>query len=291
MIITQLIGGMGNQMFQYALGRRLAHDRGVPLKLDVTWYETSANRTYRLSHLNVDAELATPAEINRYVGKRIDQKLLRLIERRTVPFGRRRLVKERVRHYDPAILNAPRHAYLEAGYWQTERYFQPIEAIIRREFAFKTTPDAANISLCELIQRVNAISLHVRRGDYATDTTTNRFHGLTPLKYYHEAAQRIIHAVKSPHFFVFSDDMAWVKANLRIDQPVTYVEVNDAAKDYEDLRLMSLCKHHIIANSSFSWWGAWLAASPDQLVFAPERWGNDPALNHPDRIPTGWQRI
>ncbi len=289
MIIAQLIGGMGNQMFQYALGRRLAYERGVPLKLDIRWYETTSFRAYKLRHFNIQESFATPAECERFIGQRFDQRLRRIIERR-LPWGKRPLVNERTLAFDPDALNAPKAAYLE-GYWQSERYFAPIADILREEFTFKTPPDAANAALGDQISSVDAVSLHIRRGDYVSDPGANQLLGLAPLDYYHEAARRIGAAVGAPHFFIFSDDIPWAKANLHIDHPMTFVDHNGAEKDYEDLRLITLCKHHIIANSSFSWWGAWLAQHPGKIVYAPARWGNDPALNHPDRVPATWQRL
>jgi hypothetical protein len=137
----------------------------------------------------------------------------------------------------------------------------------------------------------SAVSIHVRRGDYVSDAGTNRFHGTCSVDYYHDAVDRISGFAPASHFFVFSDGIDWAKENLRLRQPVTYVDFNDGEKNYEDLRLMSLCKHHIIANSSFSWWGAWLNPNPDKIVIAPKKWFNDPSINTDDLIPNSWLRL
>ena len=291
MIITQLLGGLGNQLFQYALGRRLAHDHGVPLKLDVKFYQQHTLRAYKLHHFNIQAEIAADKEINRFVGKEPYRKAMRWLQRRVLPYERRPLVKERTLAFDPAVLRTPSDAYLE-GYWQSEHYFHAIERLLRDELTFKTPPDSANARLLDQIRGVsNSISLHVRRGDYVTSKEVNSYLGIIPLDYYREAIKRIVAAIPDAHFFVFSDDPGWVRANISTDHPITYVTHNGADKDYEDLRLMANCRHHIIANSSFSWWGAWLASTPEQIVYAPQRWGNNPELNHSDRIPEHWQRI
>ena len=135
------------------------------------------------------------------------------------------------------------------------------------------------------------MSIHVRRGDYVSDAITQEIHGLSPLEYYAAAIQHIAHVAVQPHFFVFSDDPSWVRQNLHIDYPTTYVEHNTADRNYEDLRLMSLCRHHIIANSTFSWWGAWLGSNRAKMVIAPKRWFNTPDKDTRDLIPRSWIQL
>jgi hypothetical protein len=134
---------------------------------------------------------------------------------------------------------------------------------------------------------VNAISLHVRRGDYANNPKTKATHGLCSLDYYQASVRQMAQKVARPHFFIFSDDMEWVQGNLKIDFPCVFVEHNRGAESYNDMRLMSLCKHHIIANSSFSWWGAWLNPNMEKIVIAPRKWfASQTAV--PDLFPAGW---
>ena len=124
-----------------------------------------------------------------------------------------------------------------------------------------------------------------------TDPVTKEFHGICSLEYYYNAIKKITEIVRKPHFFIFSDDIKWAQDNLKISYPATFVNHNADGKPFEDLRLMSLCKHHIIANSSFSWWGAWLSIDPDKIVFAPKEWFTDSGRNTDDLIPGSWHRI
>ena len=142
-----------------------------------------------------------------------------------------------------------------------------------------------------MIQSSDAVAIHVRRGDYISNQNTTEFHGICSLDYYHKAIDEIISKVNDPHFFVFSDDPEWTQENLKIDAPTTYVAHNSSDKNYEDLRLMSLCNHFIIANSSFSWWGAWLSRNESKIVIAPSRWFQDIKYNDSDRLPEEWKRI
>jgi hypothetical protein len=191
--------------------------------------------------------------------------------------------------YDPTVLNAPRNVYLD-GYWQTEKYFREIENVIRREFSFKAEPNSQNAEMANGIRHVNAVAVHVRRGDYVHDPHTNQLHGTCPLEYYREAARLIASQASKPHFFVFSDEPDWVTVNLDLEWPTTFVSQNNLENGYEDLRLMALCQHHIIANSSFSWWGAWLANSGG-IIVAPKKWSNSADPDTRDLIPNGWVRL
>ena len=286
------MGGLGNQLFQYAIGRRLAHETGQPCKLDVTGYTTDTLRRYSLSPFNVQPEVATLEEIGLLKplapvpGARLSPS--RLL--RTWQYSRT-WIRERTPYvYDLEAVQARGDVYLE-GYWANEKYFKSIESVIREAFTVKSDPEGDNLAMARAIQGVASVCLHVRRGDYATDAVTRSLHGLAPLEYYREAVARLTATVRDPHFFVFSDDPDWVLQHLRLECPTTYVTHNKADKDYEDLRLMTLCRHHIIANSSFSWWGAWLGKHPGQMVFAPAKWLNRPEIDTRDATPADWSRV
>jgi hypothetical protein len=289
MIITKLIGGLGNQMFQYAAARQLAEMHHQPLKLDVTGFQGYALRKYELNHLGIHAEIATDSELSAFKGCNYVTAYLRRSFGRSWPY-RNRVIRERFFQYDPAIAKFGGNIYLE-GYWQSEKYFQRIKDIIRQEFMVCHEPDSRNKALAAEIAEVNAVSLHVRRGDYVTDTVTSLYHGTCTLEYYRRAVARIAANVTEPHFFVFSDDSEWAQKNLRLDFPSTFVTHNGAEKSYEDLRLMTLCKHHITANSSFSWWGAWLNNSAGKIVIAPDKWFNRKELDTSDLLPSEWLRL
>lgn len=288
MIIVRLIGGLGNQLFQYALARRLSLLHDVPLKLDISQFETCKPRRYGLNAFNIIEDYATEDDIVRIKGKGFAS--FRRLKDKLLPYYKRSYVYEHSFCFDPNILKSPKNVYL-AGYWQSERYFKDIEDIIRREFTVKIKPDAINERTIEYINGVNAVSLHIRRADYASDEAINQLHGTCTLAYYQQAVEIMERKISSPHFIVFSDDILWAKENIMLEYPTMFIFHNGAAKDFEDLRLMIQCKHHIIANSTFSWWGAWLNEKYDKIVITPKKWLNDESRDTKDLIPEGWIRI
>lgn len=274
MIIDHVIGGLGNQMFQYAVGRALSATKGVPLRLDTRDFgDYDLHNGYELERVfNVSAQIASVADLRRVIGWRASPRVLHALRRNALYFLRGpRFVVEPGFSYWPAIVHVPDDCYLQ-GYWQSEKYFRNCAATIRADFSFKIPPDQRNEELAGRVSDCNAVSLHVRRGDYATNPATLARHGLCPPEYYHRAVRHISAHVAQPVFIVFSDDVAWAKKNIVIAAPCIFVDHNRGAESYNDMRLMSLCRHHIIANSSFSWWGAWLNARPDKIVVAPKRW-------------------
>jgi hypothetical protein len=191
--------------------------------------------------------------------------------------------------YWQAINEVPNDCYL-MGYWQSEKYFSAISEQIREDFSFRLAINNQNTQLAFKISQHNAVSLHIRRGDYANNPTVTATHGLCPISYYHNAIEYIAHRVKQPYFFIFSDDIVWAKENLKMDLHSTYIDHNQGAESYNDMRLMSLCRHHIIANSSFSWWGAWLNPNIDKIAIAPKQWFVKD-VNTQDLIPKDWVRL
>lgn len=290
--MVKLMGGLGNQMFQYAAARSLALRHNVPLKLDLSFLESSqvgnTPRQFALECFAISATKASHYEVMLMSARGENRP-------KSIFFSAIQKIlccsqySERFFHFDPEVLCLPDKVYLE-GYWQSERYFVEHAELIRREFTVKHPLLGRNIEFADEIASVNAISLHVRRGDYVTDTTTNAVHGVCAPDYYRKAAEMVARGVENPRFFLFSDDPGWAADNLKLSHPVVCIGHNIDAP-HEDLRLMSLCKHHIIANSSFSWWGAWLSGNPDKIVIAPKRWFNNPAINTDDLTPARWYRI
>ncbi|HEY8241205.1 MAG TPA: alpha-1,2-fucosyltransferase, partial [Kiritimatiellia bacterium] len=186
----------------------------------------------------------------------------------------------------PGVLQARGDVYLD-GYWQSEKYFADAGGVIRREFALKEPPGPEVEALAARIRSVPAVSVHVRRGDLAAATKKFQVYG-PPLKpeYYEHCLREMAARVPGAHFFVFSDDAEWPRANLRFPWPMTFVPPNP--RDFDDFRLMAMCRHHIIANSSFSWWAAWLADGADKIVFAPRHYVHENTLDTRDLIPDGW---
>lgn len=291
MIVVRLIGGLGNQFFQYAVARHLAEIHSTILKLDISGFETYKLRKYSLWPFNIQENFALPEEVATLtVRKRgiVERVMTRALRRPSKPAPTH--IREKHFHFDPDILNLPDGVYLD-GYWQSEKYFADIAGIIRQEFTVKTPQRGQDKELAERIASCESVSLHIRRGDYVYNLQTNQAHGICDLDYYFRCVEWLTQAVKKPHFFVFSDEPEWARDNLKLSYPTTLVDHNGADKDYEDLRLMSQCKHHIMANSAFSWWGAWLCTYPQKTVIAPQKWFNKADCDTSDLVLASWIRV
>ncbi len=279
MIITRLHGRLGNQMFQYAAAAGLAARLRVPVALDsrlaIARGEGVLTRVF-------DLDVMAPAPLPplksdgflRYAAWRL--------------FGRSpRFQREHGLGYNPELETCENETYLH-GYWQCERYFEHIADRIRKAFVFPDFSNSQNAEMAERIRESLAISLHVRRGDYLTLDA----HTLCNQAYYETALAQISEGLEHPPtVFVFSDDPQWARDNLSLPCDRVVVDFNGPDTDFEDMRLMSLCQHNIIANSSFSWWGAWLNAFPGKRVAGPTRWFGDPKLSNPDILPRNWLHI
>ena len=283
MIITRLHGRLGNQMFQYAVGRALADRAGVPLALDsrgaILRGEGVLTRVF-------DLELADPVHLPplkqtnplryaiwRGIGQKVGAK----------PYFRR----ERGLGYNPAFEDWSDNSYLH-GYWQSQKYFQNSAERIRSDFTFPAFSNQQNAEMAARIAESTAISLHVRRGDYLTFAA----HVLCDQAYYDAALAKVLDGLQGdPVVYVFSDDPQWAKDNLSLPCEKVVVDFNGPETDFEDMRLMSLCQHNVIGNSSFSWWAAWLNQTPGRRVAGPAKWFGDPKLSNPDIFPHDWLRI
>jgi hypothetical protein len=292
MIFIRLKGGLGNQLFQYALGRKIALLHNTTLKLDTTWFTIPSSdtpRTYRLNNYNIIGTVASAEEIQQIEQGRPKERgyLLTKISDLLIPMSRRTYVRERMYTFDKKILKVPDNIYLD-GHWSTERYFKDIEDILLKEITLREEPDAINIKIAEQIQAGPSVSLHVRRGDYVSNPTTQQFHGCCSIDYYNRAISLIEEKVDDPSFFIFSDDLPWAKENLEIPGEKIFVAHNGPERECFDLWLMSLCQHHIVANSSFSWWGAWLGQDAEKIVIAPRRWALSESFDTSDITPDSW---
>ena len=266
-------------MFQYAAGRALALRRGTGLRLDLGWLAPASRFVYELGVFDLDVGLTWDYRNTRRERLR---ELLRL-----APPARRQDWRREGFRFDPRVIDLPASARL-VGYWQSEKYFEDHADVIRADFAFQDPLDDRNAACAREIADVTAVAVHVRRGDYVTDPGARALLGALPLDYYVAAAGVIRDRARDVRFFVFSDDPAWCRANLDLGDPTTFVTHNQG-RGHDDLRLMTLCRHHIIANSSFSWWGAWLGQSEGQIVVAPRTWGA--AGDAGDVVPDRWCRL
>lgn len=281
-IYARLFGGTGNQLFQYAAGRALADRLGCDLVLDARYVAGSRDRGDCFAHFaNARSRRAAGLPPSKADGW-LRYGLWRL-------FGRQpRFHRERGLGFDPGFFDLPPGTYLH-GYWQSERYFAPIAAALRRDLTFTTPLDAANAEMAARIAAAPVpVACHVRRGDY----TAAGAYAACPPEYYRRAVARLNERLGGPlTCFVFSNDPAWTRVNLDLGQDMVVVDINGEATGHFDLHLQSLCAHNVIANSTFSWWGAWLNPSPDKLVVAPKDWFAGGAPGNPDICPASWLRL
>lgn len=273
-------------MFQYAAGKNIAVRNNTVLKLDISDFGTGREgvtpRSFALDRFNISAEIATKKEIAKLKKTGCLKNLIgRLLGKKNEE------IKDPFFYFLPAFLEIKDNSYL-AGYWQSEKYFESISGTIRQEFRLKEEFSNFSENILSQILNNNSVSLHVRRGDYATSKKANDTHGTCPVEYYSETAKIIGDSVKDPVFFIFSDDIGWAEENLKINHPINFM---DAGKDFHDLILMSQCKHNIIANSSFSWWAAWLNGNKNKMVIAPKKWFKISEVNTDDRFPKDWIKI
>jgi hypothetical protein len=283
LIVSRLNGGLGNQMFQYAIGKNLARKRKTDHGVDIVSYslgEGITPREYSLGDFFADPKIVHQ---NRTPPGRIRNQLQRFY-----PYYKRKEVIEQSFLFDPNILKAPKECTL-IGYWQSEKYFKEAETIIREDFKFRPSVTDGLDEIAKVINDSHSVSIHFRRGDYVKNAEVNSVHGLCDMDYYKAALKTLNKKYSDLKLFVFSDDINWVANNFSTDQEMTFITQKDKA--IRDMYLMSLCKHHIIANSSFSWWGAWLGTFPDKTVIAPQRWFKTAERKTDDLLPLSWIRV
>lgn len=292
-VVVRLLGGLGNQLFQYAAGLSLAAHHRTELRLDTYFLETGRkDRPYNLDRFCIEEEFASQRDIARFPGARSDSlgSVRYLLQRTLRPYYRRPVFVERGFAFDPNFFRTSEDVYV-VGYWQSEKYFSRIRDILLKKLALKEQMSGESQSVADTISQTHAVSVHVRRGDYASDPRTNQRHGTCPPEYYESCAKLAKERMPDPHFFVFSDEPDWAMQNLKLGDESTFVTSSGPSRAHEDLKLMSMCQGHILANSSFSWWGAWLNPDPNKLVLSPRRWFNEESIDTRDLVPEGWVRV
>lgn len=289
MIKVRLKGGMGNQMFEYALGRALSlkynSKLGLDLSflLDVTPRLNFTFRNYDLDVFNIKAEIVSNENIS------FLNRIFKGLFGRIIEFLRRFLFIKGVEksfNFDKNILQIGGDAYLD-GYWQSPKYFKGYENIIRQDFTFKEKFSQIIEELGEEIRNSNSLCLHVRRGDYVG----NKFHEVVNEGYYKKAISKMSELSVIDKIYVFSDDIKWCEENLKFNYPTMFVGDEYAGKKAEGhLYLMSQCKNFIIPNSTFAWWGAWLSVNNNKVVIVPQKWFGIKAVKF-DIIPKEWIKM
>jgi len=311
-ILTRVTGGLGNQMFQYACARRLAHRVGTELGLDTTSFRTEWLHSYALDRFKI-------------AGAPLRRSAVREILAPVVERPRLRVVNESYGPFNDHVLEEGNDVML-IGHWQSEKYFLDIADLIRAEFTVREELTGIDLEVAERIERSNSVCLHVRRGDFVSVAATSAAWGTCGLDYYRRSIDLIATIVADPVFFVFSNDAVWARAHITPPYPTHFVTHNYRRphsrlesyrpvrmalrvlkrlfvnRSHADMRLMSLCKHFIIANSTYSWWAAWLGRDRSKIVCAPRTWFAGPAARSPedlereariyeDLIPVGWNRM
>lgn len=295
MIVGNLIGGLGNQMFQYACARALALHLNLPLKFNIDHFDShNTHNGFELERVfGLKLDTADSKELRNILGWGRNEPIIRRILSKPLLSwfaGQHFLSEPHFRYWSKLYDRARKGGYLH-GYWQSELYFADHADQIRADFTFNKELHGHNLQIAQLISKRTAISIHVRRGDYVSNRDAHSLHGTCPPEYYHSAIQALLEKCPDAHLFAFSDDPGWVCQILQPRYPnLTIVKHNKGVESHNDMRLMSMCNHHVIANSSFSWWGAWLNPRPDKMIIAPARWFANGIDTH-DLIPDSWERI
>lgn len=263
MVIVNLKGGLGNQLFQYAIGRHISLNNGATLILDITSFENDKLRSYRLDSFIGTKDI-------KLIKRNLFQRIIYKLNLENHFFAgifktSQNYIFENSFNFDPKILKLDKNILLD-GYWQSEKYFQDIAPIIRADLMLKKDLPITLAEINDQILSTNSVSIHVRRGDYANNPSTTAFHGLCSTQWYLNAAKKMQGMVDEPHFFIFSDDYEWAKDNIIPDAPYTHIKPSPDGQEAQDLILMSRCQHNIISNSSFSWWAAWLNQNPKKML-------------------------
>ena len=288
MIITRLNGGLGNQLFQYAFGRALASQHRVPLRLDIRDYRDKPQHGLLLQHFNIDGEflsahhgVSTPDITRRTKWQRW---LWNLSPTHV------RWVREKPYGFHSKWLKLGRSVYLD-GYWQSDLFFQQIADSLRQEFTLKVPPSLATQELAAQMRQTRSIAMHIRRGDYVTDPNVAKIYLPLPLSYYERCLNDWAADHRHVRVFVFSNDIAWCKKNIRWAYPTQYVDHTTASTAHEDLYLMQQAECCVTANSTLSWWGAWLGHRPGHVVYTPAQWFYPNTLNDQNLACDGWVQM
>lgn len=292
-IYSYLQGGLGNQLFQYAIARALSEHYQVDFALNRSWYgipqEGATPRKLQLELLKIpqinysDSPFPKkPSRLQRFLQNIASNSHLVHYQKNGFDFDSTLFNLRAIKNKD---------LYL-SGYWQGFRYIEAIHPILETEFALRASTSPHYQPYLQQIADSESVMLHIRRGDYVDSPSAAQFHGALPLDYYLNAIETIQSIRANVHFYIFSDDLPWAKAALPKSLNMTFVENSlqeDAAA--QELQLMRACKHHIIANSSLSWWGAWLKNNANGFVFTPNRWIRDDKQDLSNLLPSHWQQL
>jgi hypothetical protein len=293
MIIIKMQGGLGNQMFQYAFAQILAQKNNTNVVLDGSFFERVEKnpgftpRTFELANFNNSYIWGSSSDFVFFHKISIINKF-----KKKTGLNYPKIYEELLFGFQADALSIKSPVYLK-GYFQSYKYLIGYEDFVRQLFSFPIDGlDDFNNELLSTIKSLDTIAIHIRRGDYVNDTVTAAHHGRCSLDYYQEAIKLLVSKNEEFTFVFFSDDSDWVKRQFKdLAYSKIFVEHNKNEDSWKDMCLMSFCNHNIIANSSFSWWAAWLNQHSDKIVIAPKKWFVDAEINTNDLIPSEWIRL
>jgi hypothetical protein len=289
MIIVKMVGGLANKMFQYALYKRFVED-GKDVYVDIEsfvpkWDFERIELPQIFSQINF--KIADINYIKRLAG---EQDLVSKVRRKIKFLNKSTYLRESGFKYHPNLFSIHGDCYLE-GCWQTEKYFIKIREKLLCDFKFKEFDDERNKQLANSLNQEESVAIHVRKGaDYNKKDTK----GTCKRTYYQDAVEYIKLNIINPKFYVFTDNKEWVKENIHnIEYNLIDWNPTSGPKNFVDMQLMSKCKHNIIANSSYSWWGAWLNNNPQKIVVGPRQWFNSKVTKYDasDIMPDNWIKL
>ena len=289
MIVVKLMGGLGNQMFQYAFGRALETHLNYKVFYDRSWfYQNFAGTTPRKLELDTFDLYLQYIKYKKPIFTGTIGRLIKFLKQ-AINLGSQ-YIKVNEETFVPDQINGKNNYYFD-GYWQDPQYFEGIRETILKDFSFSELKNPEDADLQDQITTCESVAVHIRRGDYINNPAINQFHGTCSFEYYKKAAEYFVSKVPNTNFFLFTDDPDFVKTNFGFLPNATLVS-NNSRSEIDELNLMHSCKHFIIANSSFSWWGAWLSQNLERIVIAPKQWFNNVEANDKCKIvPENWVRI
>jgi len=286
-VTVGLAGGLGNQLFQYAAGRSLSLALGSDL--EIVHSRFLEDRNYDLENFDLPTNIKVIGNTSR-LPRCFTSAVNRLIKKFFTTNKGLPIYRESHFCYDPNFQEISSPVFLE-GYFQSEKYFKAYAEIIRYDLVSPRGYPARCLPVLERIGEYDAIAIHIRRGDYiSVKKNVSVYHNLS-IEYYQNAVSLISKGLKNPRCFVFSDDHDWVIRNISLEIPWEVININSPKEAFWDLALMRRCKHFVIANSSFSWWGAWLGNDPNKIVVTPKKWFKDGSIKSEDLIPEGWLKL
>ena len=293
MVVAQITGGLGNQLFQYAAAKALSLHHNVPLLFDISMFyrdelpELEVPRNFELYHFKgIDEQVIPVGEITSVFGAEKNNLFLRKV----IPAFKKKIYTEPHYHYDKNFFKSRKQVFLKGG-WQSEKYFKPYEGEIRKNVQLKSKLYQNVKEIGNSLRAQNSVAVHIRRGDYLRKPIILEWHGVMTREYYARAFELLQSKTNNLAVYYFTDDPGWVADNLL---PLLKGEILSgvyAKSHYEDLYLMTQCKHNIIANSSFSWWAAWLNDNPEKIVIAPTKWFDQGYQDTQDILPENWLKV